>query len=102
MILEDGTAPEKYDEEFGYECAYRAYILGADTLECLIRGYKTGHLTAHAAVIEEFYLPLYEKQFADGDYDEPEIEEDCIYDDPEIVTPEYRDCNRKELDTDKC
>lgn len=100
MILEDGTAPEKYDEEFGYECAYRAYILGADTLECLIRGYKTGHLTAHAAVIEEFYLPIYEQQFADGDYDEPEIEEDCLYDDPEIVTPEYRDCNRKELDTD--
>ena len=54
----------------------------------------------HAAVIEEFYLPIYEQQFADGDYDEPEIEEDCLYDDPEIVTPEYRDCNRKELDTD--
>ena len=77
MVLEDGTAPENYGEEFGYECAYRAYILGADTLECLIRGYKSGHLTSHAAMIEEFFLPAYESMNEDyDDYDEPEIEED--------------------------
>ncbi|MDY2707677.1 MAG: hypothetical protein SOV31_08110, partial [Candidatus Cryptobacteroides sp.] len=95
MVLEDETAPERYDSEFGYECAYRAYVLGADTLECLIRGYRNGHLTTHAAVIEEFFLPLWEQQFEDAD--EPEIEEDC-YSDPDIVAPEYRDkANLSEL-----
>lgn len=92
MILEDGTAPENYGEEFGYECAYRAYVLGCDTLETLIRGYKNGFLTHHAAVIEEFYLPLYEQELGNEDYDEPEIEEDdwTCYDDPDIVVPEYK------------
>ena len=92
MILEDGTAPEKYGEEFGYECAYRAYVLGCDTLETLIRGYKNGFLTHHAAVIEEFYLPRYEQELGNEDYDEPEIEEDdwTGYDDPDIVVPEYK------------
>lgn len=95
MVLDDETAPERYDSEFGYECAYRAYVLGADTLECLIRGYRNGHLTTHAAVIEEFFLPLWEQQFEDAD--EPEIEEDC-YSDPDIVVPEYRDkANLSEL-----
>lgn len=103
MVLEDETAPEMYDEEFGYECAYRGYILGADTLERVIRGYRSGHLTSHAAVIEEFYLPLYEEQFGDVDYDEPEIEEDFAfgYDDPDIVVPEYQDNKRKKADTKK-
>ncbi len=103
MVLEDETAPEMYDEEFGYECAYRGYILGADTLERVIRGYRSGHLTSHAAVIEEFYLPLYEEQFGDGDYDEPEIEEDFAfgYDDPDIVVPEYQDNKRQKADTKK-
>lgn len=92
MILEDGTAPEKFDEEFGYECAYRAYILGADTLETLIRGYKNGFLSDHAAVIEEFYLPRYEQELENEDCDEPEIEEDDWnwFDDPDIVVPEYQ------------
>ena len=103
MVLEDETAPEMYDEEFGYECAYRGYILGADTLERVIRGYRSGHLTSHAAVIEEFYLPLYEEQFGDVDYDEPEIEEDFAfgYDDPDIVVPEYQDNKRQKADTKK-
>ncbi|MGM9791632.1 MAG: hypothetical protein ACI3Y4_04445 [Candidatus Cryptobacteroides sp.] len=78
MVIEDETAPEHYDSEFGYECAYRAYILGADTLECLIRGYRNGHLTTHAAVIEEFFLPLWEQGLEEAD--EPEIEEDCYRD----------------------
>ena len=104
MILEDGTAPEEYGEEFGYECAYRAYALGGNTLETLIRGYKNGFLTHHAAVIEEFYLPRYEQEHGNEDYDEPEIEEDdwtyddpeieeddwTEYDDPDIVVPEYK------------
>ena len=92
MILEDGTAPEDYGEEFGYECAYRAYALGGNTLETLIRGYKNGFLTHHAAVIEEFYLPRYEQEIGGEDYDEPEIEEDdwTEYDDPDIVVPEYK------------
>lgn len=103
MVLEDETAPEMYDEEFGYECAYRGYILGADTLERVIRGYRSGHLTSHAAVIEEFYLPLYEEQFGDVDYDEREIEDDFAfgYDDPDIVVPEYQDNKRQKADTKK-
>lgn len=103
MVLEDETAPEMYDEEFGYECAYRGYILGADTLEQVIRGYRSGHLTSHAAVIEEFYLPLYEELFGDGDYDEREIEDDFAfgYDDPDIVVPEYQDNKRQKADTKK-
>ena len=103
MVLEDETAPEMYDEEFGYECAYRGYILGADTLERVIRGYRSGHLTSHAAVIEEFYLPLYEELFGDGDYDEREIEDDFAfgYDDPDIVVPEYQDNKRQKADTKK-
>ena len=76
MTLEDGTAPEGTGEEFGYEAAYRAYILGADTLETVIRGYRSGFLTHHAAVIEEYYLPRYVQQYGDEDYDAPEIEED--------------------------
>ncbi|MGN1225657.1 MAG: hypothetical protein ACI4TL_00300 [Candidatus Cryptobacteroides sp.] len=76
MVLEDETASEAYDEAFGYECAYRAYILGSDTLEVLIRGYKNGYLSQHAAVIEEYFLPRYEAQFEDEDYEGPEIEED--------------------------
>lgn len=76
MTLEDGTAPEGTSEEFGYEAAYRAYILGADTLETVIRGYRSGFLTHHAAVIEEYYLPRYVQQYGDEDYDAPEIEED--------------------------
>lgn len=104
MILEDGTAPKVYDKEYGYECAYRAYILGADTLETLICGYKNGFLSHHAAVIEEFYLPRYEQELCDEDYDGPEIEEDdwMEYDDPDIVVPEYKsnqtlDVNLEEL-----
>ena len=76
MTLEDGTAPEGTGEEFGYEAAYRAYILGADTLDTVIRGYRSGFLTHHAAVIEEYYLPRYVQQYGDEDYDAPEIEED--------------------------
>ena len=45
-------------------------------LENVIRGYRSGFLTHHAAVIEEYYLPRYVQQYGDEDYDAPEIEED--------------------------
>ena len=98
MVLEDKTAPENYDEAFGYECAYRAYALKADTLESIISGYKKGFLTHHAAVIEEFYLPIYESLTADEN--EPEIEEDCFseYDDPDIVVAEYKNESEDNLE----
>lgn len=103
MILEEGTAPEIYDEEYGYECAYRAYILGADTLETLIYGYKNGFLSHHAAVIEEFYLPRYEQELCDEDYEGPEIEEDDWreYDDPDIVVPEYKSNKTSDVNLDE-
>lgn len=56
MIIEDGTAPESYSKDFGYEAAYRALILGADTRDLVVSGYKQGYLTSHAAAIEQYYL----------------------------------------------
>lgn len=56
MIIEDGTAPESYTKDFGYEAAYRALILGADTHDLVVSGYKHGYLTSHAAAIEQYYL----------------------------------------------
>lgn len=65
MILTDHTAPQKYDEEFGYECAYKAMLQGdEDSLTTAIKGYKNGYLTHHAAAIEQFYLPKYEQCMA--------------------------------------
>lgn len=62
MIIKDQTAPSDMSEEFGYECAYRAMLFGADTLNLVISGYKHGFLTHHAAAIEQRYLPEYEKR----------------------------------------
>lgn len=86
MILDDGTAPGSYDEEYGYECAYRGLLLGGeDLLEVVVRGYRNGFLTRHAAMIESKWLPGYEQGidgYDDGHeylYDgepEREIEED--------------------------
>lgn len=56
MIIEDGTAPESYTKDFGYEAVYRALILGADTHDLVVSGYKHGYLTSHAAAIEQYYL----------------------------------------------
>lgn len=72
MILVDHTAPEQYDEEFGYECAYRRMLFGGDTLDRVIDGYKKGHLTNHAAAIEKLYLPEYEKNHPQDEDDEPD------------------------------
>lgn len=72
MILEDGTAPEGNNEAFGYECAYRALLLGGgeDMLEVVVRGYRNGFLQRHIAKIESVWLPKYEQQFDDNDNDD--------------------------------
>lgn len=85
MILEDGTAAGEFDEEYGYECAYRALVLEGDTLETVIRGYRNGFLTHHAAPIEQEYLPEYERQLSDS-MDEHSIDEDGY---PVDYEPEY-------------
>lgn len=61
MILEDEYSPgEEYDEEFAYECHYKALMLGnSESLSEVIEGYQHGHLTQHAAAIEQVYLPRY-------------------------------------------
>lgn len=113
MILEDFTAPKKYTEEFGYECAYRALVLRCDTLDIVINGYKKGYLTHHAAVIEEYFMPRYEKSLEDSkenddyldDIEGPEIEEDCYsdYDDynlyDDIVENESPEMNNQGTET---
>ena len=87
MVLEKHTAPQDCDEDYGYECAYRALLLGNDNmLDTVIHGYWDGFLAHHATLIKERWLPEYERQLADtmddheypfddDDY-EQEIEED--------------------------
>lgn len=80
MILDDGTAPSSYDEGYAYECAYKGLLLGGNgLLEVVIRGYKNGFLTRHAAMIERKWLPEYEKILG-GIMDDHEIDSD-EYDD---------------------
>ena len=67
MILKDKTSPTQYNKDFGYECAYSAMLYGGDTLDWVIKGYKSGYLTAHAAAIEMKYLPEYEKKHGYND-----------------------------------
>lgn len=78
MVLEDRTAPETYDEAYGYECAYKGLMLGGDDLlDVVINGYRHGFLTHHAVMIERKWLPEHERKngrvLDDGTYDE----EDC-------------------------
>ncbi len=80
MILEDGTAPSSYGDEYAYECAYKGLLLGCgDLLEVVIRGYKNGFLAHHAAMIERKWLPEYEKEVGE------------MMDDHEIDSDEYDD-----------
>lgn len=62
MVLHDHTAPPHYDEAYAYECAYRALLLGGDTLATVVQGYHSGYLRQHEAVIEETFLPRYERE----------------------------------------
>ena len=87
MILDNHSAPDRYDEAYGYECAYKALILDDGTPEYIKRvyqGYQKGFLTHHAAMIESFYLPHYEKLTGEllADYDD--------FDDHEDENHEYR------------
>ena len=82
MILDDGTAPTSYDEDYAYECAYKGLLLGGgNLLETVIRGYKNGFLTQHSALIERKWLPIYEKETGE------------MMDDHEIDSDEYNDDN---------
>ena len=87
MILDNHAAPDGYDEAWGYECAYKALILNDGNPEYIKRvynGYQKGFLTHHAAMIESFYLPHYEKLTGEllADYDD--------FDDHEDDNHEYR------------
>lgn len=80
MVLEDGTAPADIDLEYGYECAYKALLLGnKDVLEFVVRGYKYGFLSDHSSMIEEKWKPEYEQSVGD------------LMDDHEIDSDEYND-----------
>lgn len=84
MILDDHTAPEEYDEKYAYNAAYTCLMLGGETLEEVIRGYKNGYLAEHSVAIEQVYMPRYEQQVGDimDDHDIDDDEE-AIIDDPE-------------------
>lgn len=78
MVLEDRTAPEKYDEAYGYECAYKGLILGCDDLlDVVIDGYRHGFLTHHAAMIERKWLPEHERKNGRVQDDGTYHDEDC-------------------------
>ncbi|MDY4410412.1 MAG: hypothetical protein SPE56_06290 [Prevotella sp.] len=79
MVIDDHTAPEQYDEAYGYECAYKALMLGGDTLDTVIQGYRQGFLNSHRAAIEQTYLPRYEQEMATQLQREQEIDDQ--YDD---------------------
>ena len=81
MILDNHSAPDGYDEAYGYECAYKALNLDnkdPDYIKNVYRGYQKGFLTHHAAMIESFYLPQYEKLTGEllADYDDFDVHED--------------------------
>ena len=78
MVLDDHTAPKEYDEAYAYECAYRALMLGGDTLATVVQGYHSGFLGSHASAIEQTYLPRYEQEMKEQLDREQEIDE---YDD---------------------
>lgn len=79
MILDNHTAPAEYDEAYAYECAYKALMLGGDTLGKVVQGYHKGFLNSHAAVIEQTCLPRYEQEMKEQL--EREQETDDQYDD---------------------
>lgn len=85
MILDNQSAPDGYDEAWGYECAYKAMMLDEDNtdyIKRMYRGYQKGFLTHHAARIESHYLPLYEKLTGDllADYDDYDDSHEYLYD----------------------
>ena len=80
MILEDHTAPERYNEDFGYELLYKALQFGNDCLRDVIAAYCSGHLTEHAAMIEKTYLPMFHNLPNEDDSDNNEYEDEA-YDD---------------------
>lgn len=96
MILDDHTAPKGYDEQFAYGAAYRCLMLGGDTLEEVIRGYKNGYLAEHSAAIEQVYLPLYEQMVSDI-MDDHDIDDD---DEPIIDDPESFRAAEREVEED--
>jgi TPR repeat protein len=79
MVLDDHTAPERYDAAYGYECAYKALMLSGNTLETVVQGYHKGFLDSHRPAIEQTYLPRYEQMMKEQLEREQDI--DDAYDD---------------------
>ena len=96
MILDDHTAPAEYDEKFAYNAAYLCLMLGGDTLGEVIRGYRKGFLTEHAAAIEQVYLPQY-TQIMEDIMDEHDIDDD---DEPIIDDPDSFHAAEREVEED--
>lgn len=61
LILKDHySTGNAHEEEYAYECRYKALLLGDDeSLWEVVDAYNHGHLTHHAAAIEQVYLPRY-------------------------------------------
>lgn len=110
MIIIDKTASDQYDKDFGYECAYRAMLFGANTLNDVIGAYQQGYLTHHAAAIEQYYLPQYESmtgEYGDNDSDDDDYDDEEDHDHadehhsgfnfefPEYFEPHYDDADSK-------
>ena len=75
-MIEEGTAPKDYSEEFQHICELRAYRLGDDDcLEKVIDAYKHGFLTDYAMEIERYHLPDYESRQQELEEDDDEYDE---------------------------
>ncbi|MCI5990675.1 MAG: hypothetical protein MRZ12_07540, partial [Bacteroidales bacterium] len=76
-MIEDGNYPGGQDPDRQHEYEIRALRLGCDDmLDRVVNAYRHGFLTAYAAEIEQYYLPL-----VPAEEDEFPSDDDCPDDD---------------------
>ena len=75
-MIEEGNHPSSCDPDKQHEFEIRALRLGSpDMLNKVVDAYKNGFLTAYAAEIEKYYIPLVESQETlgnDGSAEDPD------------------------------
>ena len=81
QMIEEGNHPSSCDPDKQHEFEIRALRLGSsDMLNKVVDAYKHGFLTAYAAEIEKYYIPLVESQETlgnDGSAEDPDGN-DCL------------------------
>ena len=85
QMIEEGNAPDKYDQSWADEFRLQGLRRGDDDqLKEVVKIYRAGRLTNFAREIETLYLPKYEQQEQEGgdEVDDPEGED---YDDRKLI-----------------